>query len=165
MPPKSTYPTHAEYLAKLPPWTEDPLAHLVHTIAAYPSTNPAEMAIYATMTTHLEPGVPARTGITWGDLRAVAAELGALRQALVDIRATDHRQPPTRLIATPEDAAALPDRSIVVDRDGDVWQARGGVWCSYETSPCGSERLVNRFGPITLISDPESAAHQENPRA
>lgn len=47
---------------------------------------------------------------------------------------------------------ALPDRSVVVDAEGDVWQYRRGLWCSYETSPIGSERLARKYGPVTVLS-------------
>ncbi|AWN03242.1 hypothetical protein PBI_APPA_61 [Microbacterium phage Appa] len=50
----------------------------------------------------------------------------------------------------------LPDRSVVLDRDGDVWQYRGGLWCSYETASIGSERLARKYGPITVLSRGES---------
>lgn len=47
---------------------------------------------------------------------------------------------------------ALPNLSVLVDRDGDVWQYRGGLWCSYETATIGSERLARKYGPVKVIA-------------
>ncbi|WNM65465.1 hypothetical protein SEA_PHONEGINGI_63 [Microbacterium phage Phonegingi] len=51
---------------------------------------------------------------------------------------------------------ALPDGSVVLDAQGDVWQYRGGLWCSYETASIGSERLARKYGPVTVLSRGES---------
>lgn len=72
----------AEDLAKLPAWTEDPLERLEHTLAAHTDTPRGGMALYATSTSHPEPGVPARTGVTWADLEALAVELRTHRHRL-----------------------------------------------------------------------------------
>lgn len=48
------------------------------------------------------------------------------------------------------DLEAMPDMSVVMDESGDVWQKRGGVWCSYETSDHTSTRLA-RFGPFRIL--------------
>lgn len=47
----------------------------------------------------------------------------------------------------------LPDLSVVLDRHGDAWQYRGGVWSSYETASISSEKLAKKFGPITLLEE------------
>ncbi|MFE3229313.1 hypothetical protein [Nocardia sp. NPDC059228] len=49
-----------------------------------------------------------------------------------------------------EQLEALPPLTIVVDRDGDVWQRRGEVWCSYETAPCTSSRLL-KYKPVAVV--------------
>jgi hypothetical protein len=66
----------------LPP-PGDPVANLIHTVAAQPQHRNDEMAILATEGIysdhraegiHLRPGGGAlQTGLTWGDLRAIAA--------------------------------------------------------------------------------------------
>jgi hypothetical protein len=68
---------HREALAALPPWTEDPLERLEHTLAAHADANGDAQALYAT--TCSLPGLPTWTGITWNDLRALAADLRAAR--------------------------------------------------------------------------------------
>lgn len=82
--PEKTTParrlTQAEKLATLPAWGADPLARLDHTLAAHPHTLPGEMALYATLSHHPEPGIPAQTGITWGDLAQLAEEVRAARR-------------------------------------------------------------------------------------
>lgn len=47
---------------------------------------------------------------------------------------------------------ALPNMSVLVDRDGDVWQYRGGLWCSYETARHGSEFIARKYGPVKVIA-------------
>lgn len=49
----------------------------------------------------------------------------------------------------------LPDLTAVIDKFDDVWQYRGGLWCSYETSPHGSERLFKKFSPLRVIYRPD----------
>lgn len=51
---------------------------------------------------------------------------------------------------------ALPEGSVVLDKHGDVWQYRLGLWCSYETAPHGSERLARKYAPVTVLSRGES---------
>ncbi|MGN2640679.1 hypothetical protein ACTD5D_31810 [Nocardia takedensis] len=70
---------HAETLAALPAWSDDPLERLVHTLAAATDRAPDEWALHATGCSHPGPGQPARTGVTWGDLQALADELQAAR--------------------------------------------------------------------------------------
>jgi hypothetical protein len=54
--------------ASLPPFTDDPVDRLRHTVAAYRETDPARWAITATANAY-----PAhdRTGLTYGDLAAL----------------------------------------------------------------------------------------------
>ncbi|MFE3081809.1 hypothetical protein [Nocardia tengchongensis] len=49
-----------------------------------------------------------------------------------------------------EQLDALPPLSIVVDRDGDVWQRRGKVWCSYGNTPCTSAHLL-KYKPVGVV--------------
>lgn len=56
--------------ATLPPFTNDPIDRLRHTLAAFPTKPDEELAIMATSN-----ALPdwAQTGMTWGDLRALLA--------------------------------------------------------------------------------------------
>ncbi len=82
MTPARPRPTHSEQLAALPPWGPDPLARLEHTLAAHRTPPRESMALYATVATRpTDPGVPAHTGVTWGDLERLAAEVHAARRA------------------------------------------------------------------------------------
>lgn len=56
----------------LPPFTDDPVDRLRHTLAAYPNEAGDAWAISATSNF-----VPdhRRTGLTWGDLRSLLARL------------------------------------------------------------------------------------------
>lgn len=56
------------------------------------------------------------------------------------------------VLSDPHEIDALPDRTVVIDRDGDVWQYRAGLWCSYETAAHGSEILAKKFGPVTVLT-------------
>lgn len=51
---------------------------------------------------------------------------------------------------TGQELATLPNHAVVIDRDEDVWQLRGGVWCSYETAPQPHERM-HKFEPYRLL--------------
>lgn len=51
----------------------DPAARLRHTLDLYAGQPDAEMAILATSNAYPDGG---QTGVTWGDLRAIAARLG-----------------------------------------------------------------------------------------
>ena len=53
------------------------------------------------------------------------------------------------------DLDELPDLTAVIDKFDDVWQYRGGLWCSYETAPHGSERLFNKFSPLRVLYRPD----------
>lgn len=68
---------HREALAKLPPWTADPLDRLEHTLAAHTDTDEDTMALYATSCSPAIEGLPSMTGVTWGDLREIAKDLRA----------------------------------------------------------------------------------------
>lgn len=62
-------------------------------------------------------------------------------------------------IRTPEELDALPVGSVVRDRDGDEWTSLGeGVWETQETEPFGSDRIVRKWAPLTLVSRPDAPA-------
>jgi hypothetical protein len=58
----------------LPPYTDDPADRLRHTVAAFRDLPDTQMAILATFGAVL--GHPV-TGLTWGDLRAIANRLAS----------------------------------------------------------------------------------------
>lgn len=60
------------FAASLPPFTNDPADRLRHTVAAFAGTPDHEWAILATQ--NAIPGHD-QTGLTWGDLRELAARL------------------------------------------------------------------------------------------
>lgn len=57
-----------------------------------------------------------------------------------------------RIVTTVEELDALPDHSVISDNDDDIWQKRGGEWCSYETSRCTSPRLL-KYHPLTVLHE------------
>jgi len=64
-----------------------------------------------------------------------------------------------RLITTAEEADALPEGSVVIDRFKVVSQNRGGLWCSYETARLDSRSLLH-YGPLTVVHIPTEEAHR-----
>lgn len=55
-----------------------------------------------------------------------------------------------KVYKTAEDLAdsGLPDRSVVIDYEGDAWQLLGGFWtCAAE----GDVELESAFAPFTLV--------------
>lgn len=46
---------------------------------------------------------------------------------------------------------ALPNRSVVLDREGDAWQYIEGVWNGPGGMIAGSLRLARKFGPVTVL--------------
>ena len=59
----------------------------------------------------------------------------------------------TRMVTTADELDALPELSVVTDCYVDVWQKRGGEWCSYDTQPAKSARIV-RYAPLEVIWTP-----------
>jgi hypothetical protein len=76
--------------------------------------------------------------------------LGALTEA---VEAATKR---TVTLATAAELEALPDRAAVIDKFGDVLHYRGGLWCSYEAQPMGSEWVARKCGPVTVFYTPEA---------
>lgn len=60
----------------------------------------------------------------------------------------------TRSITSAKELNALPEGAVVLDAQEDVWQRRGGEWCSYETAPEISEVLAKRYSPFEVLSPP-----------
>jgi len=61
-----------------------------------------------------------------------------------------------RTITTRTELEALPDESVILDRDGDVFQRRGGDWCSYETRPAVDQQVA-KWLPAAVLYEPKSA--------
>lgn len=62
------------------------------------------------------------------------------------------------IVTTVERLDALPDRTVIIDKFGDVLQYRAGLWCGYETTPFGSERVMKKYGPVRIIDLPQGKA-------
>lgn len=77
-----------EPITRVPPPADDsPVARLAHTIAIFdelPDLRPADDAWAVTATTYAYPGGPTCTGLTWGDLRALLADLTACPMCLTN---------------------------------------------------------------------------------
>lgn len=52
---------------------------------------------------------------------------------------------------TKAEVNALPERTVIQDRYGDVLQLRGGVWCGYETAPLEPDWVYRKLQPITIL--------------
>ncbi|MGY4859523.1 hypothetical protein [Cryobacterium sp. AP23] len=57
-----------------------------------------------------------------------------------------------RTVTDAHEIDALPDRTVVIDKYGDVMQYRGGLWCGYESAAFGSEWVARKFAPLTILS-------------
>ena len=63
----------------------------------------------------------------------------------------------TSTIATTSDLLALPEGSVVIDREGDVSQKRDNLWCGYEMAPVSSRKLANIASPFTVLHEGSEA--------
>lgn len=61
---------------------------------------------------------------------------------------------------TPEWVRALPEHTVVIDRDGDVWQKRGSLWCGYEAGRVSDSDLA-RWAPLTTLVPSRTAETAE----
>jgi hypothetical protein len=61
-----------------------------------------------------------------------------------------------RTVTDAAEIDALPDRTVAIDKHGDVLHYRGGRWCSYETQPMGSEWVARKCAPLTIVHTPEA---------
>ena len=68
-------------------------------------------------------------------------------------------RPPACEINHRADLDALPDRSVVLDAYGDVFQRRAGRWRTCDTASLGSDRVA-RYGPVTVLYVPTEGTDQ-----
>ena len=59
-------------------------------------------------------------------------------------------------VPTVAELDALPNLSVVLDSYEDVFQKRGGLWCSYETTELTSKQ-VWKYAPLVLLHTSEGA--------
>jgi len=88
------------------------------------------------------------------------ADWRTIEQVAGEVLAGGYRKP--RTIATAEELDALPDRSVILDRDGDAWQRMGssGWTCAVRalnTSEQPSGSLACVLGPATVLHAPEES--------
>lgn len=94
------------------------------------------------------------TGVTW-EMMGVPGQTEYIKDAEVYLSAVEllgyapAPEPVTALY--PEDIEALPDRTVIRDKQGDVWERRGKLWCSYEMSPCDSVLVSRKWAPVTVL--------------
>jgi hypothetical protein len=60
-------------------------------------------------------------------------------------------------ITTADELLALPEGSVVIDREGDVSQKRDSLWCGYEMAPISSQKLTKIAGPFTILHEGSEA--------
>jgi len=77
------------------------------------------------------------------------AELVKARRRITELEAVAAVEPESA-----EQLDALPNKTVILDRFGDVLQYRDGLWCSYETKAFGSEWVWRKFAPLTVIHLP-----------
>lgn len=87
-------------------------------------------------------------GEAWADTGAEAAE---------HITSVLGWRPPAQVISTVAELDALPDRTVVLDAYGDVFQRRAGRWRTCDTASLGSEKVA-RYGPLTVLFVPTEEA-------
>lgn len=54
------------------------------------------------------------------------------------------------IVTTATGLDSLPDESVVIDKQGDVFQRRGDWWCGHETVPLPSRQLA-KFLPARVL--------------
>lgn len=57
----------------------------------------------------------------------------------------------TDKVTTLEQLAALPSKSVIRDKYGDVFELRGDRWCGYETAPVANEYMARKYLPADLL--------------
>ena len=65
-------------------------------------------------------------------------------------------RPPARTIETAEELDALPDGSVVLDRQHDVAEKHSGRLLYRETRNMPLEYLAKHYGPFTVLWEPEA---------
>jgi hypothetical protein len=108
-------------------------------------------AIYALLSSLDLDGPITREGTAWGSILREAKELSAEAPLMQTVPV---------VIESVEHLAALPEGSAILDRFGDVLQYRGGLWCSYESTPFGSSWVWKKFSPLTVIHQPMPRTQQ-----
>lgn len=58
-----------------------------------------------------------------------------------------------RTITTAEELGELPDWSVVLDADSEVWQRQSGIWLDTDGRAARSSALVRIFGPVTVLHE------------
>lgn len=76
-------------------------------------------------------------------------------KAAVEVMIRAGWRPPARVVTTVEEAEALQDGTLIVDRDGD-----GGQVCDHhvrypENDIVSASAAINRYGPLTVLWEPE----------
>ena len=62
----------------------------------------------------------------------------------------------SEIITTGEALDLLPQGSVVLDSQGDTWLRDGERWVSPETQPAYSDRIIRKWGPVTVIYNPDT---------
>ena len=62
----------------------------------------------------------------------------------------------SEIITTGEALDLLPQGSVVLDSQGDVWLRDGERWVSPETWPAYSDRIIRKWGPVTVLYNPDT---------
>jgi hypothetical protein len=95
------------------------------------------------------------TGVSWEMLDAHGGQAEYLKDAEAYLSAIEllgyAPATPTTTALYPEEIEALPDRTVIRDKQGDVWERRGKLWCSYEMSPCDSVLVSRKWAPVTVL--------------
>jgi len=60
-----------------------------------------------------------------------------------------------RKVRTFGELAALPERSVIRDKFGDVYELRGGWWCGHECSPASTEYVARKWLPAKVLDTPK----------
>jgi hypothetical protein len=64
-------------------------------------------------------------------------------------------------LTTSEEVAALPDGSVILDKQGDVWQRRLDSWCGYEVALQPINGFRKTWLPATILHIPTPAPEGE----
>lgn len=78
---------------------------------------------------------------------------------IADVLLVDGWRPPMRVIETVEELEALPDRAIIFDKNGDVYERRKNEWENIYISPIyadeDSPAEIHPRGPFRVVWEPE----------
>lgn len=62
----------------------------------------------------------------------------------------------SEIITTGEALDRLPLGSVVLDSHGDTWLRDGERWVSPETQPTWADRIIRKWGPVTVLYNPNA---------